>query len=147
MSESSEERYHKIRDRYIGIQLNQVEQFDKNMLLLSSGTFGISFAFINQVVKNPSAANTAWMIIVAWSSMALCILNTLVSFLVSNYVNDREVLIIDIEEENKMTDCALKRVVPKNRLKRAPNIMNIGTLVMFACGMVFMIIYVANNVK
>lgn len=144
--ESDYERYLAERKPYVDIQLNQVEQFDKNMLMLSSGAFGISFAFISQIVRNP-VANTGWILIIAWSAMALTILNTMISFLVSYKANDREVLIIDIEYRNRVSPHEEEQAVPVNRLRNVPAVMNYISIALFAIGMLFMLLYVAKNLN
>ena len=62
--------------------LDQSRSFDKYILTLSSGAFGLSFIFINEIVPNPDAA-TIGFLIAAWSLFALSILSTLGSFLFS----------------------------------------------------------------
>lgn len=143
---ADQERYERERDRYIDIQLNQVEQFDKNMLLLSSGAFSVSFAFISQIVKTP-VPDTSWKLIVAWSMMAACILNTMLSFLMSYFANDREVRIIDTERANIGLEPDSRQVVPKNRFKRIPTFMNLLGLSLFIIGIIYMLLYVASNMK
>lgn len=58
------------------------ENFDKYMLTFSSGAFGLSLGFIENVVKPETAVSLGWLV-ASWISFLLCILITLISFRVS----------------------------------------------------------------
>lgn len=58
------------------------ENFDKNLLALSSGALGISLAFVKDIVPLQEA-HLLFCLIASWIMFALCILVTMASFQVS----------------------------------------------------------------
>lgn len=58
------------------------ENFDKNLLALSSGALGVSLAFIKDIVPL-GQAHLIPLLVISWITFALCILVTLASFQVS----------------------------------------------------------------
>lgn len=58
------------------------ELFDKAILTLAAGTFGLSLTFIRQIVPNIKCG-TEFMLICAWTGFCISLLSTLISFLTS----------------------------------------------------------------
>jgi hypothetical protein len=59
------------------------DQFDRSLLTLSSGALALSLAFIKDLVPLKDAVGIYWLYS-SWISLALCILVTLGSFLISD---------------------------------------------------------------
>jgi hypothetical protein len=61
---------------------SSTDNFDKNLLAVSSGALGFSLAFIKDIVHLPSAA---WhcLLYISWVCFALCIVITVLSFRLS----------------------------------------------------------------
>ena len=47
------------RDKFIDNQYDQCKQFDQSMFIISSGLFGITFTFINDIVEALSKTPTS----------------------------------------------------------------------------------------
>jgi hypothetical protein len=75
----SEERKLLIKAEFEGSRL-----FDKAILTLAAGSFGLSLAFIKQLVPD-SSPKCSIFLIASWLSFGFSILSTLVSFLTSQF--------------------------------------------------------------
>lgn len=60
------------------------EQFDKHVLFIASGAFGVSFAFIENIIPNLNEATHTDYLIGAWYVYALVIFISLVSHFLSS---------------------------------------------------------------
>jgi hypothetical protein len=77
------------------IQLEADARFHKNILAIASGSFGISFAFINQIVPLSSAVHTA-ILLLSWLFFGLSIVCAVLEPRVGSVIQDR--LLDDIEK-------------------------------------------------
>jgi hypothetical protein len=73
--------------------------FDKAILTLSAGTFGLSLAFIKQIasVIQPGAL---CFLLASWTFLALSMLMTLISFLTSQSACTRQIEILEAANQN-----------------------------------------------
>ena len=67
-------------------QSKMSDEFDKNLLALSSGALGVSLAFIKDIVPLKGAGFRC-ALYTSWISFTICILVTLMSFRFSMYAN------------------------------------------------------------
>ena len=77
------------------IQLESDARFHKNILAIASGSFGISFAFINQIVPLSSAVHIA-VLVLSWLFFGLSIVCAVLEPRVSSIIQDK--LLDDIEK-------------------------------------------------
>lgn len=110
--------------------LDQSKQFDKYILLLSGGSFGVSFAFIQQVVPNPSTTTVPWLI-GSWTCFGISILSTLVSFLFSQRACKRA-MEIKRSEDSDVTNTWANCTEGINWNSMAFFILGLATLIIFA---------------
>ena len=82
MSTTNYETYLKERNSLINAQIEQARHFDKYILTLASGTFGLSLLFIRQIAPHPNILTIPFLI-TAWVSFGISIVATLISFLLS----------------------------------------------------------------
>jgi hypothetical protein len=68
------------------VQLEQDASFDRSLIALSGGAFGISFAFINQIVPLATASNHA-ILFTAWILFAVCLVLALIGFRISSAIH------------------------------------------------------------
>jgi len=73
--------------------LDQSHSFDKYLLTMAAGTFGLSFLFIQHIVPEPKA-DTMRFLMAAWGAFAGSILITLISFLLSQKACLRQIEIL-----------------------------------------------------
>ncbi len=73
-----------IDERKLLIQAEQegAKTFDKAILTFTSGAFGVSIAFLKDIVPHPFP-NTFWLIGYSWALFSLSLLSILFSFLAS----------------------------------------------------------------
>jgi hypothetical protein len=79
----------------INAGLEQTRSFDKYILTLAGGTFGLSLVFIEKIAPNPEEG-TVWLLATAWVIFGLSILSTLISFLLSQAACSRQREILDV---------------------------------------------------
>lgn len=72
----------------------QSKNFDKYILTLAAGTFGLSLLFIKQIVPNPQA-DTLPLLFGAWGAFCVSIILTLISFLISMEAQARQIQILE----------------------------------------------------
>ena len=135
------EVYLEERKSLVTALLDQARSFDKYVLTLAGGTFGLSFLFIKQIVPQP-IHNTLPVLIAAWSCFGTSILITLLSFLFSQAACLKQIEIMEKSWFSKDT----------NEGKKSPNMYNKITLglnwismVLFVAGVVLLIIFATRN--
>jgi hypothetical protein len=131
------EAYLKERESLIRESGTQSESYDKYLLTLSSGTFGLTITFLNSVLESIKPC-TKWMISSAWSFLALTILLTLTSFLCSIKAYDKQ---IDIIEETMLNN----KEARNNCWSSVTGVLNIISGLSFVIGIVFLLIFVSKN--
>jgi len=77
------------------IQLEADARFHKNILAMAAGSFGVSFAFINQIIPLAGAAHTA-VLVLSWLFFGLSIVCAVLEPRIGSVIQDR--LLDDIEK-------------------------------------------------
>jgi len=137
-------RYLRTREWYIDRQQNQWEQFDKHLLYLAAGSFGISFSFISNIVKKP-LPEYAWLLVLSWFLMALSIFSTLFSFISSHHAFSKTIDILDTEEINGRKDGKEIKHILKIPYANLTLNLNRCSLLFFILGILIMLIYIMIN--
>ena len=75
------EEYLKQREKYDSQLMQQSNLLDKYLLTISTGSFGLSFAFIDKIVKDTMKAPTT--LVLSWIMFALSVISSLLSFVFS----------------------------------------------------------------
>jgi hypothetical protein len=81
-SEEQNNVYQKCREDLLKRQLSNTENFDRAILTLSSSTLGLTLTFIRNVTPIENAHHI-WLLLLAWVLLAIAIVITLLSFLIS----------------------------------------------------------------
>ena len=117
------------RKDYVESEHHAQDQFDKAVLTLSGGAFGVSFAFMNDVVGD-DPHYLLW-ILLAWSAWGLSITLILISFYTSNVSFRR----------------AIKNLPKGNggRWTTATSLLNFFAGTLFVLGVLFLVRFVALN--
>ena len=82
-------------DMQRNIQIEIETRFHKNILTLAAGSFGVSFAFINQIVPLKEASQTN-ILVIAWLFLGLSIIFAILESRIGSLIQDK--LLNDIEE-------------------------------------------------
>ncbi|MCX6000202.1 MAG: hypothetical protein NTU41_11635 [Chloroflexi bacterium] len=82
------------RASLVNAELEQSRQFDKYVLAMAGGAFGLSLAFIRDVVP-AFKAGTVLFLVASWSTFGVSILSTLISLLASQSALRRQREILD----------------------------------------------------
>lgn len=141
MAKTEYEFYREERKDLISAELEQASSFDKYILTLAAGTFGLSLLFIKDIVPYPEA-RTIWLLVTAWASFGASILSTLISFLQSQkaYQKQREILDNDYAKEAKRVQGEIK-----NKFATYTQCLNGASMILFLVGVIFLIIFSAVN--
>jgi len=116
---------------------DQLRSFDKYILTLSAGTFGLSLLFINQIAPNPRP-DTLFLLIGAWCAFGISILSTLVSFQLSRKACLKQ---IDIIEAIMRGDLGNNN----NIYTKVTNVLNWLSMFLFLLGIALLLIFCAQN--
>lgn len=127
------------RNNYVDKQFDQCKTFDQNVFLISSGIFGISFSFLQNIVKTP-IDEIKWIILLSWSLILLSIIVSLLSYIINYYAYKTMINIIDTKIKNE--GAPIKLIEPTCNSQKLVEIMNIINLVLLASGMLFLMVYI-----
>jgi len=140
-NEQYEESLFEERKSLIFAILEQSKSFDRWILTLAGGTFGLSLVFINQIVPNLKSG-TLCFLTTAWILFALSILFTLLSFLFSQescYKQIKEIHQLLKEETNR------NKELPLNIYGRMTKGLNYCSMSTFLIGVAFLITFATLN--
>ncbi len=123
--------------------LEQAKSFDRWILTLSGGTFGLSLVFINQIAPNPKSGTVVYLGI-AWVSFAVSILLTLISFLFSQEACYKQIEIVD---KLRVEELDRKKRMPPNVFGKVTKSLNWFSMLMFIVGVSFLITFAITNLN
>jgi len=127
------------RDDFAKAYFEDAVSFDKYILLLSSGSFGISITYIKEIIPD-GVPIAGWTLVAAWIFFGASIITTLISFVSSVHSNMSKTHRIDnLLAGNK--DEADKKKRKADWLNQCTIILNLNSLVCFILGIIFMIIF------
>lgn len=141
MTDEKYKLYIEERKQLINAELEQARHFDKYILTLASGTFGLSLLFIKQIAPNPESG-TIWLLVVAWVTFGLSILSTLISFLLSQEACSKQRK--TLKEWYKKDTCDEMEEI-NNPFTIWTNKLNWFSMGMFIIGVSFLTIFVVFN--
>jgi len=119
---------------------SQATSFDKYILTITSGIFGLSITFIKNMVTNINQ-NTKHFLIISWILLVLSILSTLISFLTSQSAFRKQIKIIEDKYVIKKDEANCE----KNIFAIVTKILNILSIIFFITGIIFLFIFVSIN--
>jgi len=131
------------RKSLVQAELEESRLFDRAILTLAGGAFGLSLAFIRQIVPT-IGAGTQFLLICSWALFSLSILSTLISFLTSQSAcaRQRDILEADYFSNNNKMD---KRTLEKNKPAAWTKRLNIISIATFILGVTFLAIFSMIN--
>jgi hypothetical protein len=150
MSNVSQEEKWKIREagqHYIDQcnqrQWDQDAKFDKWLLTLASGSFGLSFAFIDRIVPLSESSCRA-LLLAAWACFAAVLVLQLAGFIISSLVHSA---MADEERENIELRYEGQTAENKDRSIFFNSVAVCGhaSLLSFIGGVVYLLLFIARN--
>ena len=117
--------------------------FDKTILALASGAFGLSLTFIKQISPNIKS-EIVCLLIYAWVGFCISLLSTLISFLTSQSACLKQIDILEAEHLNNQSDRD-KKANLKNIASTYTRGLNILSIVAFIIGVIFLAIFSISN--
>lgn len=138
MTNDEYENYLDERKALLTAELEQAKLFDKYILTLASGSFGLSLLFIRQITPQPEAG-TIWLLSFAWIAFGLSILSTLASLLLSQQGFSRQREILDEKYKTNAKDDVNNAFVPW--IKR----LNLSSMGFFMAGVCLLAIFSIVN--
>jgi hypothetical protein len=135
------ETYFQERTSLVNAELDQARSFDKYILTLAGGTFGLSIVFIEKIAPHPEAG-TVWLLVTAWVTFGASILSTLISFLLSQLACSRQREILDLWYRK---DGKLSEDEQKNPFAACTKWLNWTSMILFIGGVAFLAAFSALN--
>jgi len=114
------------------LEMKAQEQYDKTVLMLSTGALSISFVFIKDIVKLNKITSTD-LLVASWTCWAFSVSCVLISFYTSK------------QAMSKAIDDLDNNVEERNKSNTATSILNILSGAFFVLGLIFIIIFVKKN--
>ncbi|MDR0656338.1 MAG: hypothetical protein LBG22_08500 [Treponema sp.] len=119
------------------------DKIDKWMMTLASGSFGLSFAFINQIVPIKEASHISFLI-AAWSCFLAVLILEIISFTVSSFCHS-----IMAKEEADALRLRYQGIETeyKNRsiFSGANALLGYASILLFIGGSICLILFIAKN--
>lgn len=127
--------YLETRKDYILQQKEQIQEYAKYLMSVSCGIFGISFIFIEKMVKEPIKCKE--FLLASWISFSIAIVAIILSFLLSKKAFEKEIDILDDAQSGKSK-------IKKNHWNFWVRISNTFSLA-FILGIIFLFIFAYKN--
>jgi hypothetical protein len=111
--------------------------FDKYLIMLSAGTLALSITFLKDIAPKP---NGVCHLCTSWAFLAVSLFTIMISFLGSQHAMRRQRRIIDADALRQ------KRARgQRNVWAIAVTVLNWASVVLFALGVVFMVVFASMN--
>jgi len=117
--------------------------FDKAILTLTAGAFGLSLTFIRQMAPDIKSG-TAFMLVYAWVGFCVSLLSTLISFLTSQSACSRQREMLEAEYFHNSSGHD-KKTNLKNKFAVWTKWLNILSIFTFIIGVIFLAIFSIVN--
>jgi hypothetical protein len=121
---------------------SSTDNFDKNLLTVSSAALGFSLAFIKDIVQLP---NAAWhtVLYISWLCFAACSVITVFSFRLSVTALNKHLEYLKEYYENKKEEFLTKKSAPGITL----DVFTWAAAVLFLAGIICTMIFCIKNVR
>jgi len=133
------------RKLLIHAEYEESRLFDKAILTLTAGAFGLSLTFIRQIVPT-IRSGTVWMLIFAWVGFGISLLSTLISFLTSQSACSKQREILKAEYFNNRGSQS-KKVNLKNKMAIWTKQLNKISIFAFIIGIFFLTTFSIVNLS
>ena len=131
-TKSEYEVYLEERKLLVDAEREGARTFDKAILTLAAGALALSITFLEKVVP-VAQATTLWSLTSSWVAFGFSIFLILFSFLTSQWACVRQRAILDKQWLNNSDG----RKSERNNWTTATTLLNVGSILLFATGVVF----------
>lgn len=121
-----------------------IDKFENWLMKLSAGSFGLSFVFIDHFV-NFDNTKCLFFLKISWLSFALCLIFSLIDYLVTASGRLKTIKNIWIEYENEVEGENKKEL--KNNSDTFDTILTALNLILFSSGIICLVIFVFKNIS
>jgi len=133
------------RKLLIHAEYEESRLFDKAILTLTAGAFGLSLTFIRLIVPTIKSG-TMWMLICAWAGFCISLLSTLISFLTSQSACSKQREILEAEYFDNHGSQS-KKAHPKNKPGIWTKRLNKISISAFIIGVIFLATFTIANLS
>lgn len=119
---------------YAREQLTSQRTFDKSILFLSGGSFGVTFAFLGMFIGDQPTH--AWLVILGWALISTSLVTQLTSHLTSHKAFERAIDRLDKDEN-----------APGDIFSTITHCLNYASITAFAVGMASILIFISINFR
>ena len=134
----NEDVYHSERNSLIEEERQQSRLYDRGLLSLAAGAFGLSFLFVRSI-ESPTELKFLFL---GWLGFGISLLITMVSFLTSQESYRRQVDILDAIQQSD--NC--QSISEQNFWSSLTNWLNWGSLIGLVAGIALLAIFALKNV-
>lgn len=138
ITEKEYEIYFAERNNLIEKASSQSNSYDRYLLTLAGGTFGLTVTFITEVLGD-ILINTKWIITTSWACLCFTILLVLLSFQTSVKAYHLQIEILENDYFKNNCTCT-------NYWTNVTGVLNILSGVSFVIGIVLLFIFVVLNI-
>lgn len=131
------------RKSLIDAEREESRLFDRAILTLAAGAFGLSLTFIRQIVPDIKP-RIVYLLILAWSGFCVSLLSTLISFLTSQSACSKQREILEEEYCNDYSNQD-KKAKSGNKAAIWTKRLNVLSIVAFIIGVVFLAVFSTIN--
>lgn len=131
------------RKSLVGAKREGSRLFDRAILSLTAGAFGLSLTFIRQIVPSIKSG-TVFILICAWSGFCISLISTLISFLTSQSACSKQIEILEGEyfDNHNSQD---RKINHRNKPAIWTKRLNILSIFTFIIGVIFLAIFSIVN--
>ena len=133
-----DEHLREYRDLLIAVEQKAQEDYDKTILSLSGGALGVSFAFVKDIVGSQPISQS-WTLLASWIAWGTSVACVLGSFYASQRALRRAIKQVD---EDKIYNQS-----PGGFYSSLTASLNALGGILFLVGVVFIVIFVAHNLR
>lgn len=138
------ETYLEERRKAIENHVAESQSYDKLLITLATGAFGLSFTFIKLITPNP-ALGTIWILAVAWASLIISILGSLFGRLFSQNAHRRSWENLDLQYKAVQEEEDFPEL--KNGWNKFVRRANWTSAIFFVVGVIMLTVFATINIK
>jgi hypothetical protein len=132
--------YFDTRNQYIEGMNHQRDRLDIYLITFSAGVFGVSFAFITDIVGDLYACNNIFLLFASWMMFAATIIMTLFSFMKSE--KSFQKMLTQLDGSYEKTGKVDSNIESSKDIK----ILNICSICLFGIGVITLVVFIGFNI-
>ena len=134
------------RKSLIEAEREGAQAFDRAILTLAAGAFGLSLAFLKQIAPDGVTPGTVPALVGAWICFCVSLLSTLISFLTSQAACARSIRIMEATYFSPKEPPAVETGKQSNAAAAWTGRLNVTSIVAFMLGVVLLAAFSIQNI-